>query len=399
MLPRGGKKNRKTAQTTAIDTALGNLASASLLAFSADGSTVTAHRLVMRVIREHHAGDARTAITARACALLMTIVMSLGEPWQERQAGRDVVSHVTALTENADPAMRDDDPVATKLLLLRGVAVSYLSILGDNPAQASELGTALLADCTRILGKAHLQTLTLGNDLAAAYVAAGRYNDAIHLLRRNLAINERTSANAHPDTLRMRTDFALAARTNLAMAYQAAGRSREAIPLLEEIRAYCERALGNADSRISAVRNNLANAYQETGRHDDAIALHQETVTDRENTLGSTHPQTLTTWNNLANSYVAAGRVDDAIALHERNLPNLERVLGPAHPSTLGSRNSLARTYLNSGRIREAIPLFERALAECERVLGHDHPETLRVRNNLADARQKSESDGGAVPT
>jgi tetratricopeptide (TPR) repeat protein len=388
ILPRRGKtkKERKSAQAQAIDAALGTLASASLLSFSADGSTVTAHRLVMRVIQEQHADDVRAAITARACALLLAVAQSLGEPWQERQAGRECVSHITALTENTGPALRDDNPLTTKLLILRGVALQYLSTLGDTPIQAAELGTVLLADCTRILGSDHLLTEVVSNDVAATYTTAGRYDDAITLLQRNLAIKERGAINAGPVALEM--------RVNLANAYAGAGRSHDVISLLEETLAYCERAPGGANTYTLAARNNLASAYQETGRHDDAIALHQQTVTDRERALGSTHPLTLRTRNNLANSYQVAGRVDDAIALHEQNLSDLERIVGPANPDTLGSKNSLAMTYLKEGRIGEAIPLFEQALAGCERVLGHDHLETVRVRNNLANARQQAETKG-----
>jgi tetratricopeptide (TPR) repeat protein len=391
-LPRHGKtkKERKAFQAEAIDTALGRLASASLLAFSADGSTVTAHRLVMRVVREHHADDTRTAITARACALLLSVTKSLGEPRRERQAARDVVAHVTALTENASLALRADDPVTMNLLTLRGLALEYLSQLGDNPAQASEFGTVLLAACTRILGNAHPLTVGTRNDLGNTYAAAGRYADAILLHRRNLAIKERTTGNAHPSTV--------GTLHNLAQAYLAAGLPHDAIPLLEKTLAYYKRILGSAANLTLASRNNLANAYQETGRHDDAIALQQQNLTDRERALGSTHLDTLRTRNNLANSYRIAGRLDDAIALHEQNLSEFERVLGPAHPDTLGSRNSLGYAYLGAGRVREAIPLFEQALAGCERVLGHDHRETLRVRNNLANARQQAESEGDAAP-
>jgi tetratricopeptide (TPR) repeat protein len=393
ILPRHGrtKKERKTLQTNAIDAALGKLANASLLAFSGDGSTVTAHRLVMRVVRERLVDDARTAIIARACDLLLSVTGSLDEPRQERQAARDVVSHVTALTENAGRALRDSDAVTSRLLTLRGIALEYLATLGDNPVQASELGTVLLADCTRIYGHAHALTLGIRNICGITCAAAGRYAEAIVLHRQNLTIRERTAGHAHP--------YTLLTRHNLAQAYQAAGLFDDSIPMLEEVIAHYERSPGSGHPDTLTARSNLANAYQQTGRHDDAVALHQLTFTDRERILGGTHPLTLSTRNNLANSYQMAGRLDDAVTLHERNLSDFERVLGPIHPDTLGSRNSLGYAYLRAGRVREAIPLFEQALAECERLLGHDHRETLRVRTNLADARQQAETEGDAAPT
>ena len=53
------------------DRVLGRLAGASLLTFSVDGSGVSAHRLVMRVIRENLAADsALTAVCESAARLL-----------------------------------------------------------------------------------------------------------------------------------------------------------------------------------------------------------------------------------------------------------------------------------------------------------------------------------------
>jgi hypothetical protein len=49
------------AEPPAIDRALGQLADASLLTFSGDGSAVTAHRLVMRVARERRAHEGTLA--------------------------------------------------------------------------------------------------------------------------------------------------------------------------------------------------------------------------------------------------------------------------------------------------------------------------------------------------
>ena len=61
-----------------VDRALARLAGASLLTFSVDGSSVSAHRLVMRVIREQlAAGNSLTAVCAAAAQLLDGLAESL----------------------------------------------------------------------------------------------------------------------------------------------------------------------------------------------------------------------------------------------------------------------------------------------------------------------------------
>jgi hypothetical protein len=83
----------------------------------------------------------------------------------------------------------------------------------------------------RVLGADHPNTLQSRNNLAAAYLNAGRVAEAIPLFERTMADMERVLGADHPDTLQ--------SRNNLAAAYQAAdrrsrrrwwGRSRRSSP-------------------------------------------------------------------------------------------------------------------------------------------------------------------------
>lgn len=77
----GGEESAAAPQK--IDEALGQLAGASLLTFSVDGSTVSAHRLIMRVARERRAHDGGlAAVGSRICTLLSAVTRSLNQPWQ-----------------------------------------------------------------------------------------------------------------------------------------------------------------------------------------------------------------------------------------------------------------------------------------------------------------------------
>jgi hypothetical protein len=67
-----------------VDEALGRLAGSSLLTFSRDGGSVTAHRLVMRVVRERLARQGRLAATCQAAAgVLEAQTQSLNQAWQD----------------------------------------------------------------------------------------------------------------------------------------------------------------------------------------------------------------------------------------------------------------------------------------------------------------------------
>ena len=364
-----------------VDEAVGRLAGSSLLTFSTDGATVTAHRLVMRVIRERLARQGRLAAACQAAAtVLQARAGSLQQAWQDRLARRDLVEQILAVHEHAAVFSGEDGSDLTLAVLgLRGWALWFLNELGDSAAQAIAVAEPLLADQERVLGPDHPDTLTSQNNLAAAYRAAGRAAEAIALHERTLADRERVLGPDHPDTLQ--------SRNNLALAYRAAGRAAEAIALHERTLADRERVLGPDHPDTLGSRNNLALAYEDAGRAAEAIPLHERTLADCERTLGPDHPSTLTSRNNLAAAYQAAGRAAEAIPLLERTLADRERVLGPDHPGTLSSRNNLAVAYRAAGRAAEAIPLHERTLADRERVLGPDHPDTLASRDNLAAAR------------
>jgi tetratricopeptide (TPR) repeat protein len=295
-----------------VDRVLGRLAGASLLTFNVAGTTVNAHRLVMRVIRERLAArGCLTRVCVAVAKVLDGLAGSLRESWHgDRPAVRDLIEQITALGDSTNRCPADED-LARRMIQLRWWAVFYLNELGDNPAQAIMIGQQLLADQVQLLSP------------------------------------------GHPDIL--------ASRSILAIAYQAAGRTGDAITLFELILAQMERLLGSDDPDTLASRNNLANAYRDVGRAAEAITLFEQTLTEMERLLGSDHPRTLASRNNLALAYQAAGRTAEAITLHERTLAEMERLLGSDHPDTLASRNNLALAYQAAGRAAEAISLHEQA--------------------------------------
>ena len=361
-----------------VDEALGRLASASLLTFSSDNATVAAHRLTMRVAVERQAQDGTLpGLGAGIAKLLAAVTRSLPEPWQNQAAARDAIGQIMALHQHLGPYLSGQDAALTEALLgLRGWALWCLNDLGDSFALAIDYGKNLVADRERVLGDTHPGTLNSRNNLAYAYVEAGRVAEAIPLYERTLTDCERVLGDTHRDTL--------SSRHNLAYAYRAAGRLAEAIPLDERTLADRERVLGDTHPGTLSSRNNLAYAHITAGRLAEAIPLYERTLADRERVLGDTHPGTLSSRNDLASAYVEAGRVAEALLPFERTLADRERVLGHTHPDTLQSRHNLASAYRAAGRAAEALLLFERTLTGCERVLGDTHPDTLTCRNNLA---------------
>lgn len=155
------------------------------------------------------------------------------------QAWRALLAEELARARAGDPLLR-----------LRGQSVYLLNMLGDRAELAISAAEPLVADCERMLGADHPDTLASRSNLAVAYRAAGRTTEAFPLYQRTLADCERVLGASHPDTLM--------SRRNLATAYHAAGRTVAATALLQRTLADCERVLGAHHPDTDAVRADLA---------------------------------------------------------------------------------------------------------------------------------------------
>ena len=157
----------------------------------------------------------------------------------------------------------------------------------------------------------------------------------------------------HPETLTL--------QNNLAAAYQDAGRVTEAIQLYEQNLAVRERLHGPDDLSTLNSRGNLAAAYLAAGRAADAIALFEQTLARRQQVLGPDHPDTQAAQKNLAKPYRAA----DATPL-EQTFADRRQVLRPDYPDTQIARKNLAAAHRDGDRAAGAIPSAEQTLAARE---------------------------------
>jgi len=234
----------------------------------------------------------------------------------------------------------------------------------------------LATTCDRLLGAGHPDTMLACQQLADAYLAAGRANEAIPWFQWLLDTQIRRLAPDHRDVLE--------ARRRLGHALVAALQFQDAITVLERVVADFERICGPGHTDTLGAQDELAAAYLAAGRYSDAIALYQRTLADRERGQGANHPQTMTTRQGLGDSYLAGGRSKDAVSVYKRMLAGRERVLGPDHLDTIKARNSLGAAYQKMGKTAAAEQAYEQARAGFERVLGPRHPDTLRCRVELA---------------
>jgi tetratricopeptide (TPR) repeat protein len=242
----------RLADPPAVLHAVGRLAAYSML--TADAGTFAMHRLVQAVIRTPDPGDPHRTpqqIDDAREQAARQLAGALPDDWRDPACWpcwRMLLPHIDALASHAPP---DTDTEDTAYLLNQ--AGLFLGGQGQ-PGRAAGYLQRALADCVRVLGADHPDTLMSRNNLAGAYKSAGDLDQAIPLYEQTLADRQRVLGADHPDTLM--------SRNNLASTYQAAGDLDRAIPLLKQTLADCERVLGADHPLIKLVRRNLAVARQ-----------------------------------------------------------------------------------------------------------------------------------------
>ena len=188
---------------------------------------------------------------------------------------------------------------------------------------------------------------------------------------------ERTLGPDHED--------ALSAMNELAFAYDAMGKKEEAIAFWERVRDSSITKRGFDDVNTLRVLGNLAAAYHEANRPDKAVPLFEEVVKRQEVVRGREHLDTQITRANLGYIYLRLNRPKDAVPLLEIVYKGSAK-----HPHFRGIAPVLIDAYRNSGQAEKALPLLEEKAAESTAEQGPDDPQTLHWLQVLATAYREA---------
>lgn len=215
------------------------------------------------------------------------------------------------------------------------------------------------------------------NDAALKLEEAGKYQEAIPLAQRALALFEKALSP---------TDSNVAAGlNNLAKLYQDQGAYTQAEPMFVRALDIFEKSQGPTSESVATSLNNLAVLYHLQGAYAKAEPLLVRALGIREKLLGPMHPDVATTLINLAGLYQMQGNYPKAEPCYTRALSIFEKSLGPTHPYVALTLNNTAELYRAQGAYAKAEPLYKRAAELYEKALGPMHPNVALSLNNLAN--------------
>jgi tetratricopeptide (TPR) repeat protein len=242
---------------------------------------------------------------------------------------------------------------------------------------ALPLAQRILAIREKALGPEHADVATTLNGLGVLYRAKGDLGRAEALYQRALTIREKALGPNHPDVAQ--------SLNNLALLFTLKGDFDRAELLYRRALIIKEKALGTDHADVAQSLNNLAWLYVSKGEYGRAEPLYQRAVAIFEKALGPDHANVATSLNNLALLYALKGEYGRAEPLYQRALAIREKALGSDHPDVATSLNNLAELYRTKGEYGRAEQFHQRAIAIFEKALGTDHLDVARSLNNLAE--------------
>ena len=179
-----------------------------------------------------------------------------------------------------------------------------------------------------------------------------------------------------------------------AVAMVAAGRVEEAVPLLERNVALCADLYGEGSATEAVARNELGSALHDLGRFGEAITLYRAAMRMHAATSGEDSAQYAIPLNNLASALEDSGDAAAALPLFERSLATRRKTLPDDAPAVLRAQQNLARVLTTLGRLDAAEAPLRAALEGFRAVHGEDHVATAKVELVLVDwALRRGDND------
>ena len=217
----------------------------------------------------------------------------------------------------------------------------------------------------------------------------GNYAAAEPLIRRALALDEKTFGLEHP-TVANNLIF-------LARILKTKGEYAAAEPLYRRALTILEKTLGAEHPVFGSSLTSLASLLHNKGDYAGAEPLYRRALAIHEKTLEPEHPIIAISLNHLASMLHDKGNYSEAEPLYRRALANYETAMGTEHTVVGLNLNNLASLLHDKGDYSAAEPLHRRALAILKKALGAKHPHVGVSLNDLANLLHDKGDFSGAL--
>jgi serine/threonine-protein kinase len=226
------------------------------------------------------------------------------------------------------------------------------------------------------------------NNQAYDASAAGRYEEALRLYERSLALRQEALGPEHPDVV--------GSLRNLCSVLINLGRYEEAVDRCSRSLALAEQVLGPEHPEIARTLNNLGTVLMKMGRNAEAKAQHERALALREKALGPEHPELGASLANLGQLLQDEGRHAEALEKYERALKVRQKAWGPKDPSVARAINQVGIALRALGQYEQALGRNQQALAIMEAVRGPDSVDVAYLLESQGNTLLEMDQDAQA---
>lgn len=310
---------------------------------------------------EQHPDVARPLRRAALLSRLAVALSNSARPAQAEGPAREALALAEAVGD--EPAVAD--ALNTLGIVLQGLA-RY-----DEALQVLQRSLAMRE---RLHGPRSESVAAVLHNLALVQRGRGQPAEAERLLRQSLAIKQAVLPATHPSTL--------VSLESLGRVLNELRRFDEAEAVLLQVLDLRRQLYGSDNEKMASAHNELANVLHDRGRITDALVHYREAVRIEAATGGAQTVGYAVNLNNLATALEDLGRVAEAEAAYRESLSRRQALLPPGDLALVRGQHNLGRFLLRQGRLAAARPLLEQAAAVRAQRLAPSHRD--RVESVLA---------------
>lgn len=246
--------------------------------------------------------------------------------------------------------------------------------------RALELALTVLGIREKELGPDHPKTATALSDVAALRVYLGDSVEAEPLIRRAVAIFEKTAADADPIEL-------ADARSNLSSLLLAKNQPEAAKRFASLALEGYERSPKPDPSKIAGYESHLALVLAAVGEHKKASELYRKAIATHE----KTGPERALALDCVRYGSMLRATAQPGSEIYlNRGYRLAHTSVGPAHPLTAQAVRALGRLFWGAGSASASsgLALYQDAYSALEGALGEAHPNVADLMQDWAVMRQ-----------
>ncbi|CAF1204588.1 unnamed protein product [Adineta steineri] len=203
----------------------------------------------------------------------------------------------------------------------------------------------------------------------------GKYQEALTLYEKSLAISKKTLPPIHP---------------SLAMSYNNIGIVRYNMGNYPKALSYYEKALEIRKQSLPPNHPDMAMSYDNIGivhnnmgNYPKALSFHEKALEIWQQSLPPNHPDLASSYNNVGNVHDNMGNYPKALSFHERALEIQQQSLPPNHPSLASSYNNIGLVHFKMGNYLKTLSSHEKALEIKQQTLPPNHPHFAQTYHNI----------------